>query len=85
MSKRRKRYTDTEDFGRMVERMLRAYGLRVGAADMDDLRQLMTIRELLDQITAEAVEQLRSTGYSWADVGEAMGVTRQAAQQRWGQ
>ncbi len=82
--KRSKRYTETEEFGRAVERMLRAYGARVGMADMEDLRQLVTLRDLLDEITADAVDRLRWTGYSWADVGAAMGVTRQAAQQRWG-
>jgi hypothetical protein len=25
------------------------------------------------------------SGYSWAEIGSRLGVTRQAAQQRWGQ
>ena len=82
--KRPKRYTETRDFGVMVHRMLKAYGARVGHADMEDLEQLVALRTDLDRITAEAIQQLRQTGYSWADVGEVMGVTRQAAQQRWG-
>lgn len=82
--KRRKRYTDTEAFGRMMERMLHAYGLRVGAADMPDLQQLLALQEVLDDITADAILALRATGYSWADIAETMGVTRQAAQQKWG-
>ncbi len=32
----------------------------------------------------DAVVGLRGFGYSWADIGARLGVTRQAAQQRWG-
>ena len=31
-----------------------------------------------------AVTGLREVGYSWAEIGSRLGVTRQAAQQRWG-
>jgi hypothetical protein len=31
-----------------------------------------------------AVLGLRAFGYSWAEIGSRLGVTRQAAQQRWG-
>jgi hypothetical protein len=31
-----------------------------------------------------AVIGLREYGYSWAEIGTRLGVTRQAAQQRWG-
>jgi hypothetical protein len=33
---------------------------------------------------AEAVKGLRDCGYSWAEIGSRLGITRQAAQQRWG-
>jgi hypothetical protein len=32
----------------------------------------------------EAVKGLRGYGYSWAEIGARLGITRQAAQQRWG-
>ena len=31
---------------------------------------------------AEAVKGLRGCGYSWAEIGVRLGITRQAAQQR---
>jgi hypothetical protein len=33
---------------------------------------------------AEAVSGLRAHGYSWAEIGLRLGISRQAAQQRWG-
>jgi hypothetical protein len=42
---------------------------------------------LADDINAaleEAVKGLRACGYSWAEIGVRLGITRQAAQQRWG-
>jgi len=33
---------------------------------------------------AKAVKGLREHGYSWAEIGYRLGITRQAAQQRWG-
>ncbi len=32
----------------------------------------------------QAVTGLRAFGYSWAEIGSRLGITRQAAQQRWG-
>ena len=38
----------------------------------------------IDTAIAEAVTGLRAFGYSLAEIGTRLGVTRQAAQQRWG-
>jgi hypothetical protein len=38
----------------------------------------------LDEAIGRAVIGLRETGYSWAEIAARLGVTRQAAQQRWG-
>jgi hypothetical protein len=38
----------------------------------------------IDAAGAEAVKGLRAYGYSWAEIGPRLGITRQAAQQRWG-
>ena len=39
----------------------------------------------LDATTAQAIQGLRGRGYSWAEIGTRLGITCQAAQQRWGQ
>jgi uncharacterized protein with PIN domain len=83
--RRRRRYVDTSEFGAMVARMIRAYGRRVAGADIEDLRDLMVLRATLDEVIASTVKALRSEQeFSWAAIGEAMGTTRQAAQQRYG-
>jgi hypothetical protein len=38
----------------------------------------------IDTAISQAVQGLRGFGYSWAEIGSRLGVTRQAAQQRWG-
>ena len=38
----------------------------------------------IDDAIAQAVTGLRGFGYSWAEIGSRLGITRQAAQQRWG-
>ena len=82
---RRRRYVDTKDFGAMVTRMIRAYARRVADADMEDLTELVAMRALLDDAIDTAVSHLRDHHeFSWAAIGDAVGTTRQAAQQRYG-
>ena len=38
----------------------------------------------IDSAIGQAVTGLRGFGYSWAEIGSRLGITRQAAQQRWG-
>ena len=38
----------------------------------------------LEDATRRAITGLRETGYSWADIALRLGITRQGAQQRWG-
>jgi ECF sigma factor len=37
----------------------------------------------LDDAIAQAVKGLRTQGYSWTEIGDRLGITRQAARQRW--
>lgn len=41
-----------------------------------------TVAEVADEMVGHFVENARAAGHSWAEIGEAMGTTRQAAQQR---
>ena len=38
----------------------------------------------LDNAIRQAIDGLRALGYSWAEIGSRLGITRQAAWQRWG-
>lgn len=68
-----------------ARRIVRAYGRRVAASgDVDALTLLCTLSTDLDNAITTAVRGLRDFGYSWAEIGNRLGITRQAAQQRWG-
>jgi hypothetical protein len=45
---------------------------------------MLGLAEEIDTAMTEAVKGLRGCGYSWAGIGSWLGITRQAAQQRWG-
>jgi hypothetical protein len=84
MSRARGR-TDVQEFAAFTRRILRAYGRRAAAGELDpaDLAELVELRRELDEATGSAVASMKAAGYSWADIGNALGMTRQAAQQRW--
>lgn len=48
------------------------------------VRQLAGRRAVLEADLRLAVAQACASGYSWADIGAALGVSRQAARQRYG-
>ncbi len=76
--------------GRLVEyaafarRVLRAYARRVAGGDVEALTLMLGLSAEIDSAISQAVTGLRSVGYSWAEIGSRLGITRQAAQQRWG-
>lgn len=84
--KRPKREVENAEYLAMVRRILRAMGSRVGDGDLDTLAEMLALREELDERIAETVRSLHGEKwqYSWAQIGRAVGITRQAAQQRWG-
>ena len=83
-AKRPRRQVENDEYGAFVRRVLRAYSRRVGDGDVEALVLLGGLAEEIDAAMAEAVKSLRTRGYSWAEIGSRLGVSRQAAQQRWG-
>lgn len=82
--KRRKRHVENDEYADFLRRALRAYGRRVAAGDIDALASFSALVAEAQEQLGEAVFFLRVQGYSWTDIGNRLGVTRQAAQQRWG-
>lgn len=81
----RRRHRDARDIASMVRRMIDAHGRRVADGDEQDLRELVDLRFHLDVVIDSVVRQLHyEQEFSWAVIGEILGVTRQAARQRWG-
>jgi hypothetical protein len=64
---------------------MRAYARRVASGDVDALAAMTGLAIELDEAIAQAVIGLREAGYSWTEIAARIGVSRQAAQQRWGQ
>jgi hypothetical protein len=52
-------------------------------ATLDVLRQLVAEREALAADMAGVVRLGRAVGCTWAELGAAAGITRQAARERW--
>jgi hypothetical protein len=83
-SGRRRRVVENDEFTAFSRRVLRAAGRRIAAGDVEALPALAGLAVELDTAIGVAVAGLRGAGYSWAEIAARLGVTRQAAQQRWG-
>ena len=83
-ARRRREPVENDQYTAFCVRILRAAGRRVADGDVEALPDLARLQQELDQALAAAVTGLRGFGYSWADIASRLGVTRQAAQQRWG-
>ena len=81
---RRRRSVENDEYASFTRRVLRAYARRVAAGDVDALAAMTGMATELDEAISQAVIELRKAGYSWAEIAVRLGVTRQAAQQRWG-
>jgi hypothetical protein len=75
---------ENAEFAAFTRRILRAHARRVATGDVDALADLVALSTSLDQAIGQAVTGLRAFGYSWAEIAHRLGITKQAAQQRWG-
>jgi hypothetical protein len=82
--KRRRRHVENDEYAVFTRRVLRAYARRIGAGDIDAITDLGGLLGEVETALSRAVSGLRDTGYSWAEIGLRLGVTRQAVHQRWG-
>jgi hypothetical protein len=83
--KRDKRSVENPEFVSFARRILNAYARRIASGDIEALRAMNTLTSDVDTATRVAVQGLREFGYSWADIAARLGVTRQAAQMRYGE
>jgi hypothetical protein len=82
--KRQRPVTENPEYAAFARRILRAYSRRVATGDVESLAPMISLADEINGAIAQAVTGLRDAGYSWAEIGARLGVTRQAAQQRWG-
>lgn len=78
------RVVENDAFAAFGRRIIAAAGRRVGSGDVDALPDLAALSATVDDALAAAVTGLRRAGYSWSEIAARLGITRQAAHQRWG-
>jgi hypothetical protein len=82
--KRAKKTVENQEFDAFARRILRAYARRVASGDVEALRTLVDLSTELDAVVRLAVAGLRRFPYSWGEIASRLGVSRQAAQMRYG-
>jgi hypothetical protein len=82
--KRRYRVVENDEYAAFLRRVIRAYSRRVASGDIEAITTLAALAGHLEDATRQAITGLRALGYSWADIAMRLGITRQGAQQRWG-
>ena len=81
---RRRDVVENDEYAAFARRIIRAYARRVATGDVEALADMVALAEDLDAAIGAAVTGLRAHGYSWAEIAARLGISRQAAQQRWG-
>jgi hypothetical protein len=83
-SKRPYRVVENDEYAAFLRRVIRAYSRRVASGDIEAITTMARLADELEDATRQAIAGLRGFGYSWADIALRLGITRQGAQQRWG-
>ncbi|PZG11533.1 hypothetical protein C1I95_27155 [Micromonospora craterilacus] len=81
---KRRDVVENTAFAAFARRIIRAHGRRVATGDVEALGDLVALSADIDTAITDAVIGLRQFGYSWSEIGARLGISRQAAQQRWG-
>jgi hypothetical protein len=81
---RRRDVVENDEYAAFCRRIIRAHAKRVASGDIEALADMAGLSDQLDTAIRDAITGLRAFGYSWADIGTRLGISKQAAQQRWG-
>lgn len=84
VKRRLTRERETPEYAAFVRRSIRAHGRRCAGADPEDLAELINMTQALDAAIIDAVKGQRDAGFSWGQIAAPLGITRQAAQMRFG-
>ena len=80
---RHRRIVENDDYAAFTRRILAAHGRRIAHGDIEGLNALAALADEVEHALTEAVDGLRTRGYSWTEIAARLGITRQAAHQRW--
>lgn len=80
-AKRPKREYETDEYAAMVARLIRGLGRRLGDGDVEAIVYIADLETELDRVKYDAITGLRDFGYSWAEIAQRLGVSKQNVQQ----
>lgn len=69
---------ENESYAAFCMRVAKSLGDRVGAGDCHELHYIRTLREVVEEAEGRAVLGLLGQGYSYAEIGAGLGISRQA-------
>ncbi len=78
------RTVETSSYIAFARRIIRGAGKRVATADDWELGELLSLRDEVEDAIQRAVDGLRAQGHSWQYIGDALGIKRQSAYERYG-
>lgn len=84
MTRRKRVERETTEYLAMVSRLIRRAGQRVADADEFELYELVALRAALEDAIRVGVRGQQKRR-SWAHIGAALGISRQSAQERYGE
>lgn len=92
--RRTKAQREARELGQALDRFSRALIRRAAAGDLEALEALSLAKRAMDHAVGEAARALnepcvwiggQKVGYSWAEIGAAMGMSRQQAHRQYSQ
>lgn len=81
-SRRHRPVVENDDFARFSRRVIAAHGRRIAGGDIEGLATLAQLSADVDEALHTAIGGLRAAGWSWAEIGSRLGMTRQSAWER---
>jgi hypothetical protein len=82
MSRRIKREREAPEIGAMASRVLRALVRRATDGDSEALEQLLELEKQLPNAIKDAGRGMHAFGYSFTEIADVAGISRQAARER---
>lgn len=83
MGQTRRRERSFQDVLGAAERFLHALAIRAGGADEFELGELVGLRDQLEDAIVMTIAMQLEQGKSWTSIGDALGMTKQAAHKRY--
>lgn len=80
----RRERPESPELASAARRFARALAGRAAEGDDIALEQLVEVRDAVDAALGDAARAMHGFGYSWTEIGDRLGTSRQNARQRFG-